>query len=184
MGAGIYATSVQASAVFHALPQLDIELIPTLTWAAGEYRYAWQSVGPYDPYLFGKLAAKNVSATLRASYTFTPRLTLQAYAQAFLASGHFSDIRAVGTLPSGAGAPRASRARRFTSRRWRALPPSSPAPTQTSRSGSTPASSSAGSTAWVRALSRVYALTDSTGTEPHRPGNAGPEGVGHGRRPM
>ena len=91
--------------MFHALPQLDIELIPTLTWAAGEYRYAWQSVGPYDPYLFGKLAAKNVSATLRASYTFTPRLTLQAYAQAFLASGHFSDIRAVSTFPSQTGAP-------------------------------------------------------------------------------
>ena len=105
MGAGIYATSVQASAVFHALPQLDIEIIPTLTWAAGEYRYAWQSVGPYDPYLFGKLAAKNVSATVRATYTFTPRLTLQAYAQAFLASGHFSDIRAVATLPGETGAP-------------------------------------------------------------------------------
>ena len=66
---------------------------------------AGQAVGPYDPYLFGKLAAKNVSATLRVSYTFTPRLTLQAYAQAFFASGHFSDIRAVGNLPTGAGAP-------------------------------------------------------------------------------
>ena len=108
MGAGIYATSLQASAVFHALPQLDIELLPQLTWAAGEYRYAWQSVGPYDPYLFGKLEAKNFSATLRATYTFTPRLTLQAYAQAFLASGHFSDLRALGTLPAAPGAaPRA-----------------------------------------------------------------------------
>jgi hypothetical protein len=107
MGAGIFATTVQASAVFHALPQLDIELLPQLTWAAGEYRYAWQSVGSYDPYLFGKLEAKNVSATVRATYTFTPRLTLQAYAQAFLASGHFSDLRALGTLPAAPGtAPR------------------------------------------------------------------------------
>ena len=105
MGAGIYATSVQASAVFHALPQLDIELLPQLTWAAGEYRYAWQSVGAYDPYLFGKLAAKNISVTVRASYAFTPRLTLQAYAQAFLASGHFSDLRAVGMMPFEPGAP-------------------------------------------------------------------------------
>jgi Domain of unknown function (DUF5916) len=105
MGSGIYWTSVQASALLHALPQFDIEILPQLTWAAGEYRYAWQSVGAYDPYLFGKLAAKNVSATLRASYTFTPRLTLQAYAQAFLASGHFSDLRAVGSLPSAPGGP-------------------------------------------------------------------------------
>ena len=36
-----------------------------------------------------------MSATLRASYTFTPQLTLQAYAQAFLASGHFDDTRPV-----------------------------------------------------------------------------------------
>jgi hypothetical protein len=101
---GVFSTNVQASAVFHALPQLDIEILPQLTWAAGEYRYAWQSVGPSDPYLFGKLDAKNFSATLRATYSFTPRLTLQAYAQAFLASGHFSDVRALGSVPAAPGA--------------------------------------------------------------------------------
>ena len=105
IGNGAYATSVQASAVFHALPQMDIEVLPQLTFTAGEYRYAWQSVGTFDPYLFGKLDAKNASVTLRASYTFTPRLTLQAYAQAFLASGHFSDLRSVGSYPFAPGAP-------------------------------------------------------------------------------
>ncbi|HVV49296.1 MAG TPA: DUF5916 domain-containing protein, partial [Polyangia bacterium] len=105
IGHGAYATNVQASAVFHALPQLDIEVLPQLTFTAGEYRYAWQSVGTYDPYLFGKLDAKNVSVTLRASYAFTPRLSLQAYAQAFLASGHFSDVRSVGSFPAAPGAP-------------------------------------------------------------------------------
>ena len=40
-------------------------------------------------------AANSISATLRASYTFTPQLTLQAYAQAFLASGHFDDIKPI-----------------------------------------------------------------------------------------
>ena len=105
MGAGIYATSLQGSLVFHALPQLDIELLPQVTWAAGEYRYAWQAVtSDADPYWFGKLAAKNVSATLRATYTFTPRLSLQAYAQAYLASGHFTDLRGVG-LDTSSGAP-------------------------------------------------------------------------------
>jgi hypothetical protein len=98
MGSGIYATSVQASAVLHALPQLDIELLPQITWAAGEYRYAWQSATATNAY-FGKLAAKNLSVTLRTSYTFTPRLTLQAYAQAFLASGHFDDIRTAAPDP-------------------------------------------------------------------------------------
>ena len=183
MGAGIYATSVQASAVFHALPQLDIELIPTLTWAAGEYRYAWQSVGPYDPYLFGKLAAKNVSATLRVSYTFTPRLTLQAYAQAFLASGHFSDIRAVGSLPSD-GRRAAAPAGRDGSPldAWRALPPSSPAPTPTSkRRPSTPASSSAGSTAWVHcSISCIRAHKFQSVQNLMGPAMLAPREFGHG----
>ena len=45
MGAGIYATAAQASLVVHALRQLDIELLPQVTWSAGEYRYARQVVG-------------------------------------------------------------------------------------------------------------------------------------------
>jgi len=91
MGAGIFGTSGQASLLVHALRQLDIELLPQVTWSAGEYRYERQ-VASANP-LFGKLRANSVSATLRASYTFTPQLTLQAYAQAFLASGHFDDTR-------------------------------------------------------------------------------------------
>jgi hypothetical protein len=48
-------------------------------------------------YVFGKLTAISVGATLRANYTFAPRLSLQTYAQAFLASGHFADLRAIAT---------------------------------------------------------------------------------------
>jgi uncharacterized protein DUF5916/cellulose/xylan binding protein with CBM9 domain len=96
MGAGIYGTNTQGSVVVHALRQLDIELLPQITWSAGEFRYARQSVvTDADPYYFGKLTAKSASATLRASYTFTPQLTLQAYAQAFLAIGHFDDMRSI-----------------------------------------------------------------------------------------
>lgn len=97
----VYSNSLQGSLVFHALPQLDIEFLPQITWAAGEYRYAWQSVASTaDPYYFGRLTARNLSATVRVSYSFTPRLTLQAYAQGFLAFGHFSDLRAVGLDPA------------------------------------------------------------------------------------
>jgi hypothetical protein len=101
MGAGTYGTSAQGSVVVHALRQLDIELLPQLTWSDGEYRYARQVAS--TGYYFGKLRANSVSATLRASYTFTPQLTLQAYAQAFLASGHFDDLRQY-TGPTGPGA--------------------------------------------------------------------------------
>jgi hypothetical protein len=96
IGAGTYATAAQGSIVVHALRQLDLELLPQVTWSAGEFRYARQVEDPAS-YWFGKLTANSASATFRASYTFTPQLTLQAYAQAFLAVGHFDDLR---SLPS------------------------------------------------------------------------------------
>ena len=95
---GSYATSLQMDLVVHALPQLDIELLPQLTWSAGEFRHAHEVSSEVDAY-FGKLAAKSVSATLRVSYTFTPQLTLQTYMQAFLASGNFTDLRLLPTVP-------------------------------------------------------------------------------------
>src|SRR6185437_12182114 len=169
IGNGAYATSVQASAVFHALPQMDIELLPQLTFTAGEYRYAWQSVGAFDPYLFGKLDAKNVSVTLRASYTFTPRLTLQAYAQAFLASGHFSNLRSVGSYPSAPGAQQGQprRPRRIALGRPRHQPRLRRGGHQRQRRlplGVPPG---------VAAVSRLHALADPRGGEPDGPGLAG-----------
>jgi hypothetical protein len=103
IGAGTYATSAQGSVIVHALRQLDIELLPQLTWSAGEYRFARQSFAPTDPFFyFGKLTANSVSATLRATYTFTPQLTLQAYGQAFLAIGHYDDVRQINQPAMGA----------------------------------------------------------------------------------
>src|SRR5207247_2402436 len=52
--------------------------------------------------LFGRLEAKSLGAVLRATYTFTPRLTLQTYAQLFLASGHYSDYQQFQSNPAGA----------------------------------------------------------------------------------
>jgi hypothetical protein len=82
------------------LPQLDFDLAPTFTANVGEPRYV-------DPgslageYLLGHLDAKSLGATLRATYTFSPRLTLTAYAQLFLASGHYSGFLTYLSNPSG-----------------------------------------------------------------------------------
>ena len=48
-------------------------------------------------YRFGVLRAASVGSTLRATYTFTPRLTLQTYAQIFLAFRHYSDFSSFAT---------------------------------------------------------------------------------------
>ena len=61
---GSWATGIQADLLVHALPQFDIELLPQVTWSAGEFRYAHEVSTEADAY-FGKLTAKSVSATLR-----------------------------------------------------------------------------------------------------------------------
>jgi len=77
--------------LLRALPQLDFEVLPTGVYAYGEPRYTGALAGG-GQYVFGRLRAASVGATLRATYTFAPRLTLQTYGQLFLASGHYSDF--------------------------------------------------------------------------------------------
>ena len=71
-----------------------------MTWASGEYRYTHLApvadptmTGDYDYVIVKPFDPMALSATLRATYTFTPQLTLQAYGQAFLASGHYAELR-------------------------------------------------------------------------------------------
>lgn len=42
-------------------------------------------------YIFARVTQRTISAQLRVSYTFSPDLTLEAYAEPFAASGRFSD---------------------------------------------------------------------------------------------
>ncbi len=77
-----------ARVLYRVLPPLDVELIEDVVDTFGEPRYvATPSPGLY---VFGRLSAKSLGTTLRTTYTFTPNLTLQTYAQLFLASGHYS----------------------------------------------------------------------------------------------
>jgi hypothetical protein len=92
---------VEAGLSARALPQFDIEILPTLRYTFGEPRYI--GTGAAGQYLFGQLDARGVGVTLRATYTFTPRLSLDAYAQLFLASQHYSDFT---SFESAAAGPR------------------------------------------------------------------------------
>jgi hypothetical protein len=100
LATGAYNFSADADLILNVLPQLDFDLAPTFTANVGEPRYV-------DPgnvageYLLGHLDAKSLGATLRATYTFSPRLTLTAYAQLFLASGHYSGFLSYLSNPSG-----------------------------------------------------------------------------------
>jgi hypothetical protein len=87
---GARAYQAEVGLLLRALPPLDLEVIPQLLFARGEPRFA--GTAPNGDYLFGKLDARSAGATLRATWTFTPRLTLQTYAQLFLASRHYSEL--------------------------------------------------------------------------------------------
>jgi len=92
--------NADAGVVVRALPQLDFELLPMLTYNRGEPRFV--GTGPIaGEYVFGHLEAASAGATLRSTYTFAPRLTLQAYAQLFLASGHYSGFLGYYSDPNG-----------------------------------------------------------------------------------
>lgn len=89
-----------ARLTLRVLPQLDVELLPTWVYNEGEPRFVAMGAAP-GQYLFGRLEAKSVGLTLRSTYTFAPRLTLQAYAQGFLASGHYSEFSQYQSAPTG-----------------------------------------------------------------------------------
>jgi hypothetical protein len=52
-------------------------------------------------YQFGTQTAASVGATLRASYTFTPELSLQYYTQLFLARVHYDPLFMVSQVAGG-----------------------------------------------------------------------------------
>lgn len=82
----------EAGVTLHVLPQLDLELLPEFVWTTGEPRFVATGASP-GIYVFGREDATAIGTTLRATYTFTPRLSLQAYGQLFLARGRFDRIR-------------------------------------------------------------------------------------------
>jgi hypothetical protein len=46
-------------------------------------------------YLFGRIHELDVSMTTRVNWTFSPHLALQVYAQPYIASGHYNELKDV-----------------------------------------------------------------------------------------
>lgn len=90
------SVDAQATLTMQPLPHIEVAVTPEVVRSDGEPRYAWQSATSDT---FGRLHARSAGATLRASYTFTPRLTLQAYGQLFLGAWHYTDFATEGTAP-------------------------------------------------------------------------------------
>jgi len=107
-------TTGTAQLTFNLLPTLQLDVSSQLTvskhatrlWFPDGCRDATgESCTPLSTvrhYTFGQLASDSLSFTSHAAYTFSTRLSLQGYAQLFMARGaftHYSHIDTMGTNP-------------------------------------------------------------------------------------
>jgi hypothetical protein len=78
-------------------PPLEIDIIPRGSWSYGDPRWFETDANPDGSrtYWLGDLDAREFDVTLRATWAFTPTLTLQGYAQLFVASGHYGPMETI-----------------------------------------------------------------------------------------
>jgi hypothetical protein len=75
---------------------VDLSVSPSLSRGADRWQYLdTQDALGSTHYLFGDLEQTTVNLTLRGNATFTPELSLQVYAQPFVASGDFTGFKRV-----------------------------------------------------------------------------------------
>jgi hypothetical protein len=79
-------------------PRLDFELVPSAFRVAGEPRYLGVELEP-GRYLFGRQDAESLGIVARTTYSFTPTLSLQSYAQLFLAAERYPKFYQNATPP-------------------------------------------------------------------------------------
>lgn len=97
-----WRADLEGGVIVRPAARVDLELIPDLAFSRGEPRFV--EAEDAGRLLFGRLEAGQVGVTARTTYTFTPRLTLQGYAQLFLAAGRYGDfstyMRAASSTPT------------------------------------------------------------------------------------
>ena len=99
---------------YRPVPQLELSFIPRFVYSFGDLRYAYLTEAipvvpadgaPGNRYWFGDLQSESFDVTFRGIYTFSPRLTLQTYAQVFVAAAHYANFvvndAALRTCPAG-----------------------------------------------------------------------------------
>jgi len=80
--------------------KVEVSVLPQFIYASGEPRFADRTE---DTLVFGKLRAAEISTTVRATYTFTPRLSLTTYSQLFFSSGHYAELAGFAAARAGRG---------------------------------------------------------------------------------
>jgi Domain of unknown function (DUF5916)/Carbohydrate family 9 binding domain-like len=102
-GTGGWSGNLNASVELRPSDRLSLTLGPSIERLVTPWQFVTNAeVDGETQYVRGRLNQTTVSLTLRAAYTFTPTLSLQAYAQPFISAGAYADFARV-------VAPRATR---------------------------------------------------------------------------
>lgn len=75
---------------------VDLDVSPGMDWNRDDWQYLTtaDALGATH-YVFGGLKQTTASATMRGNVTFTPKLSLQLYAQPYVTAGHYVDFKQV-----------------------------------------------------------------------------------------
>jgi hypothetical protein len=96
---GGHDLGVDLGATVQARSNIDVFVGPSLYLRNEPMQYVDQLSDDVMPdqthYVFGRLHEADASMTLRVNWTFSPHLTLQAYAQPYIASGHYDELKEV-----------------------------------------------------------------------------------------
>ncbi len=85
------AADIWTQLALRPIPAVELDIIPHTNFGFGDPRWfdTRDNGDGTNTYYFADLDSREFDVTVRGTYTFTPTLTLQAYAQLFLAGGHY-----------------------------------------------------------------------------------------------
>ncbi len=90
-----FAFDMSADVMIQARSNLDIVVGPSFTSATNDHQYV-DTVYDADEmphYMFARIHQVIAAMTVRAAWTFSPRLSLQVYAQPFIATGDYREYK-------------------------------------------------------------------------------------------
>lgn len=99
VGADTRSLSIQPGVALKPASNVFIQLSPSYAYAEGDAQYITAIDDPTADaffgtrYVFGFIRTETVSLSTRVNWTFSPDLTLQLFAQPFIASGEYSSFR-------------------------------------------------------------------------------------------
>jgi hypothetical protein len=104
---GARSLTVQPNVTVRPSSQLQLTLAPAVTWMRNPWQYVDEAQEEGSAHwVVARLAQRTASLTARLSYTFTPDLSLQMYAQPFVSGGTYRDFRQVVAARAASGAER------------------------------------------------------------------------------